>query len=108
MNDPSKLEWRSAADLKIKYNINLRVGQTVTHIDTKSKIVTTDSKETLSYDNLVLAPGGTPRRLPVEGANLKNVFTLRNAHDAKEIDQGNYIFKIRRACSPWSGLIHIT
>ncbi|EJD06730.1 flavo protein [Fomitiporia mediterranea MF3/22] len=86
MNDPAKLEWRSAADLKIKYNTNLRVGTTVTHVDTKSKVITTDSKETLSYDALVLAPGGTPRKLPVEGANLGNVFVLRTAENTKDID----------------------
>ncbi|KAL5504066.1 AIF1 [Sanghuangporus vaninii] len=86
IHDPSKLEWRSAADLKIKYNTNLRIGTTVTYVDTESKTVTLDTKETLAYDSLVLAPGGTPRRLPIEGANLGNIFTLRHAEDAKAID----------------------
>ncbi|KAL5485940.1 AIF1 [Sanghuangporus weigelae] len=86
IHDPSKLEWRSAADLKIKYNTNLRIGTTVTRVDTESKTVTLDTKETLAYDSLVLAPGGTPRRLPIEGANLGNIFTLRHAEDAKAID----------------------
>ena len=47
-----------------------------------------DTKETLSYDALVLAPGGTPRRLPIEGADLGNIFLLRNAQNAKDIDNG--------------------
>ncbi|KAI5122548.1 hypothetical protein M0805_005275 [Coniferiporia weirii] len=87
ISDTSKLEWRSASDLKIKYNTNLRIGVTVTNVDTKNKTVTTDNKETLGYDSLVLATGGSPRRLPVEGASLGNVFTLRHAQDTKKIDQ---------------------
>ncbi|THH10887.1 hypothetical protein EW145_g1008 [Phellinidium pouzarii] len=87
IGDPSKLEWRSAADLKIKYNTNLRIGVEVTKVDTKSKVVTIDGKETLGYDSLVLAPGSSPRRLPIEGASLANVFILRQAPDTKKIDE---------------------
>lgn len=61
----------------------------VTSINSSKKSVTLDSgKETISYDTLVLAPGGTPRRLPIDGANLENVFTLRDIDDAKKIDAG--------------------
>ena len=52
--------------------------------------MTTDTKETVGYDHLVLAPGGAPRKLPIEGVNLGNVFTLRHAQDAKVIDEGPY------------------
>jgi NADPH-dependent 2,4-dienoyl-CoA reductase/sulfur reductase-like enzyme len=45
-------------------------------------------KETIPYDALILAPGGTPRRLPIEGANLDNVYTLRGIEDAKKVDAG--------------------
>ena len=44
--------------------------------------------ETVEYETLVLAPGAVPRRLPVEGADLGNVFTLRHVPDAKNIDTG--------------------
>ena len=47
-----------------------------------------DVPDTIKYENLVLAPGATPRRLPVEGVNLGNVFTLRQVEDAKVIDAG--------------------
>jgi len=43
-------------------------------------------KETIPYDALILAPGGTPRRLPIEGANLDNVYTFRGIEDAKKVD----------------------
>lgn len=46
------------------------------------------SNERVSYEILVLASGGTPRKLPVEGNGLGQVFTLRGVDDAKKIDSG--------------------
>ena len=43
-------------------------------------------KETISYENLILSPGGTPRRLPIEGADLENVYTFRGVEDAQKVD----------------------
>lgn len=50
--------------------------------------MTIDNADTLTYEKLILAPGGIPRRLPIEGADLENVFTLRGVEDAKKIDAG--------------------
>ncbi|KAF8150754.1 flavoprotein [Crassisporium funariophilum] len=87
ITDPAKIEWRSAADLKIKYGTNIRLGVEVTSVDLEKKTVALDDgKETLAYDRLILAPGGTPRRLPVEGAKLENVYTFRGIDDAKKVD----------------------
>lgn len=47
-----------------------------------------EGKEVLAYDRLILAPGGVPRRLPVEGAHLQNVYTFRGIDDAKKVDAG--------------------
>ncbi|KAF8842076.1 FAD/NAD(P)-binding domain-containing protein [Paxillus ammoniavirescens] len=87
ITDPSKLEWRTAADLKIKYGTTLRFGVTVTSIDTSSKQVVVDGgKESVAYDKLILAMGGTPRRLPIDGADLDNVYTFRGIEDSKKVD----------------------
>ncbi|KLO13068.1 flavo protein [Schizopora paradoxa] len=86
IGDASKLEWRSPADLKIKFGTNIRIGTSVTKIDTASKTIHMQAGETVEYETLVLAPGAVPRRLPVEGADLENVFTLRHVPDAKNID----------------------
>jgi hypothetical protein len=108
ITDLSKVELRTAADLKIKYGTNLRLGvvcpahflplststdplvlQTVTSIQPTKKAVILDSgKETISYDSLILASGGTPRRLPIEGADLDNVYTFRGLEDSKKVDSG--------------------
>ncbi|KAF8968027.1 flavoprotein [Flammula alnicola] len=87
VTDPAKLEWRSSADLKIKYGTNLRLGVEVTSVDLEQKTVTLDSgKDTIPYDQLILASGGIPRRLPVEGAKLENVYTFRGIDDSKKVD----------------------
>lgn len=45
-------------------------------------------KEFIHYDKLILAPGGSPRKLPVPGADLENVFTFRGLDDSAKVDAG--------------------
>ena len=64
----------------------------MTFVDTANKTVTLeDGKETISYDALILASGSVPRRIPIEGGELENVYTLRNVQDAKKIDAGTFL-----------------
>lgn len=44
-----------------------------------------DGREPLVADALLIATGSEPKRLQVPGAGLRNVFTLREVHDAEEI-----------------------
>jgi NADPH-dependent 2,4-dienoyl-CoA reductase/sulfur reductase-like enzyme/rhodanese-related sulfurtransferase len=44
--------------------------------------VETGQSDSLSYDKLVLATGGQPMSLPIEGADLNNVFRLWQPEDA--------------------------
>jgi len=58
----------------------------VTKVDTSSKTVTTDSGDTVQYDKLVLATGGSPRLLPLKGFDkLKGIYKLRTVDHTKEI-----------------------
>lgn len=62
-------------------NVTLRLGQTVDAIDTAAQTVHLDD-ETLTYDELVLATGSAPRKLPANiGGNFQGVFTLRDLAD---------------------------
>ena len=59
-------------------------------MDTSSKFVVFDGgKESISYETLILAMGGTPRRLPIPGSDLENVYTFRSIEDSKRVDAGN-------------------
>jgi apoptosis-inducing factor 3 len=68
----------------------------VTSVDTRSKTVTlkdlSGADTPLSivpYTILILAPGSTPRRLPIPGADLPNVYTIRSFEDAQKIDEAS-------------------
>ncbi|KAE9408369.1 hypothetical protein BT96DRAFT_962732 [Gymnopus androsaceus JB14] len=87
ITDASKLQWKSPADLKIKYGVNLRVGVEVTSVELQDRRVILDGgKDTVIYDKLIIAPGGTPRKLPIPGVDLENVYTFRGVEDAKAVD----------------------
>ncbi len=66
-------------------NITLRLGETVSAIDPATKTVTSEEGSTLQYDDLVLATGGRPRILPIEGADLGGIHYLRSISDVDGI-----------------------
>jgi NADPH-dependent 2,4-dienoyl-CoA reductase/sulfur reductase-like enzyme/nitrite reductase/ring-hydroxylating ferredoxin subunit len=54
-------------------------------IDPKAKKVTLSNGRSLDYGALLLATGGEPSRLPIEGGNLPHVLTLRSLADSRAI-----------------------
>ena len=46
-------------------------------MDTKAKSIQTEKGETILYNTLVIATGGYVRKLSDPGANLKNIYYLR-------------------------------
>jgi NAD(P)H-nitrite reductase large subunit len=84
MTDLAKLQWRDEAWYKTG-SVDI-VNDEVTAVDFSTKTVTAKSGGKFAYTKLVLATGGTPRVLPLQGFKvLGNIFTLRNVHDAKRI-----------------------
>jgi len=65
--------------------IELRLNTEVARIDTKERQATTRDGEHFTYDRLLLATGAEPRRLPIPGANLPHVHTLRSLADCQVI-----------------------
>ena len=66
-------------------NITLRLGVDVTHIDRADQCLHLAGGQMLHYDNLILATGTVARRLTGDGANLRGVFYLRTAQDARDM-----------------------
>ena len=69
--------------------IDLRTSTEATHLDPEAHTVTlgggenaSDTAETLHYDKLLLATGASSRMLPIEGADLAGVHTLRTLDDS--------------------------
>lgn len=65
-DDPEKTVWRGTD----KIDIELRLGRRATALNPKQKTVTDDRGNVLSYDKVLLATGGTPRRLPMQTSHI--------------------------------------
>ncbi len=82
--DASKLQWRSQewfdlASIKT-------VQDEVVEINFTEKTLSTKSGKSYSYTKLILATGGTPRRLPLPGfKDLSNICVLRTIPDVQAI-----------------------
>ncbi len=57
----------------------------VTSIDRAERTIKTQNGDTFSYDALIIATGSRPRALPIEGAELAQVFSLRGIDDVDQI-----------------------
>jgi NADPH-dependent 2,4-dienoyl-CoA reductase/sulfur reductase-like enzyme len=64
--DPESGIWRGTDAL----GIDLRLGRRVTALDPKRKAVTDERGDLVSYDKLLLATGGTPRRLKFDTSRI--------------------------------------
>ncbi|KAF2846953.1 hypothetical protein T440DRAFT_492352 [Plenodomus tracheiphilus IPT5] len=83
--DVSKAAWRSK-DYYKDASIDILEDEAKS-VDFSSKKVSTKSGKTYDYSKLVLATGGTPNQLPLEGlkGDLGNVFLLRTIADTQSI-----------------------
>ncbi len=66
-------------------NIELRLGTTVTAIDSAAHTVTLDDGSQLSYSKLLIATGSRVRRIDVPGADLPGVHYLRTVEESQAL-----------------------
>ncbi|TVT25123.1 ferredoxin reductase [Amycolatopsis acidiphila] len=76
-------QWLRPAEFYREQDITVRLGEHVVGIDRDGRRVRTGSGDFHSYDHLVLATGAEPRALPVPGAELSGVVSLRTLSDAR-------------------------
>lgn len=65
-DDPAKTLWRGTDAI----GADLRLGRRATAIHVKQKTVTDDRGTVISYEKLLIATGGTPRRLPLQTGQI--------------------------------------
>ena len=70
--DPEDTIWRGTADLGVEFHLS----RTVVSLDLPKHAVTDSEGETYTYERLLLATGGTPRRLPFGGDDVIYYRTL--------------------------------
>ncbi|OLN86341.1 Apoptosis-inducing factor 1 [Colletotrichum chlorophyti] len=84
LTDVNTLQWRDKAFYE-SGSVDW-VDDEVTDVDFSDRKVTTKKGDKIAYTKLILATGGTPRNLPLQGFKvLGNIFTLRTAHDTQKI-----------------------
>lgn len=72
-------EWYAEQGIDLQLNTN------VVKLDAEAKTITLESGGVVAYDKLLIAAGSHCFIPPVEGADLPNVFSLRNMDDTKAI-----------------------
>ena len=65
--------------------INLKLETSVLSLDPHKKELQLEKDETVTYDKLLVATGGRPRKLEVDGHTLKGIHYLRNIDDVDAI-----------------------
>jgi 3-phenylpropionate/trans-cinnamate dioxygenase ferredoxin reductase subunit len=65
--------------------IELRLGTTVTGLDTNERAVELEGDERIAFDKLLLATGGRERRLPAPGGDLEGIYYLRTVADSDRL-----------------------
>lgn len=65
--------------------IELLTGRAVVSLDTQKKTVALEGGETIGFDRALLATGGSPRKLPIPGADGSGCYMLRSSGDARAI-----------------------
>jgi len=83
----SKALWKGEPESSIwkgtdKLGIDLRLGRRATALDVRAKTVTDDKGEAISYRKVLLATGGTPRRLPID---TDKIIYYRTFDDYREL-----------------------
>lgn len=83
----AKPEWMPLRDKNWyeQRNIELLLNTKVVGVNPQAHSITLGDNSSTQYDKLLLATGGTPRRLNVAGMDLTGVFTLRSQGDADAI-----------------------
>lgn len=89
--------WRTGTD---EDNVTIHLGRNVTALDVKAKRVTDDQGDTYTYDKLLLATGGKPRRLPFGDDHIiyyrtvsdyRRLRTLADKHQRFAVIGGGFI-----------------
>ena len=66
-------------------DIEVLLNKEAVRVDVKNRAIAFADGDSLDYDALLVATGGKVNRLPIDGMDLPNVFTLRDFQDTEKI-----------------------
>jgi len=104
-----RLFLQTPASFGKRFNVDVRVENTVIGIDTATKTVivrrANGSEYAETYDKLLLSPGALPVKPPLEGINLEGIFTLRDVPDTDRIKNYLHTHNVQKAVIIGAGFI---
>ncbi|RGN33368.1 FAD-dependent oxidoreductase [Bacteroides oleiciplenus] len=104
-----KLLVQTPASFSQRFRVDVRVENEVIAIHPQNKTITirtADGREyEEAYDKLLLSPGATPVRPPLEGIDSEGIFTLRNVEDTDHIKSYLTEHAVKRAVVVGAGFI---
>ncbi|XP_055922847.1 apoptosis-inducing factor 3 isoform X2 [Eupeodes corollae] len=83
--DISKMQFRNL-EFYNEYGIELMLGVEATKLDTVEKTVSCSNGYIIKFDKIYIATGSQAVKVPVPGAELENIFTVRDHADSLEIN----------------------
>lgn len=66
-------------------NVKLYIDKEVVSIDTKGGKINLNDETSIEYDKLLVATGASNFKPPIDGIDKKNIFTIRELEDVKDI-----------------------
>jgi len=109
IEDRDELFLQTPESFGKRFNADVRVENTVTNIDTAAKTVTVrqanGSEYTETYGKLLLSPGASPVKPPLEGIHLEGIFTLRDVPDTDRIKNYLTTHAVQKAVVVGAGFI---
>ncbi len=109
ISERDKLFVQTPQSFSKLFNIDVRVENEVTDIDTAAKTVSVKradgSTYNETYDKLLLSPGSNPVVPPLRGVDMEGIFTLRNVTDTDRIKQYLDTHKVQDAVVVGGGFI---
>jgi len=78
---PEQLIMSDATTMAETLQSEIRTHATVERIDTEARKVWLQDNDTIEYENLVLAVGAAPIRIPINGDGASNVLSINNLAD---------------------------
>lgn len=83
----AEAEWMPlrSDDFFAEHNIEVLFDKEVTKLDPSSRTIQFGDGDSMSYDSVLIATGGIPRKLDLPGSDLGNIFVLRTFDNADEV-----------------------
>lgn len=109
IQDRGKLFLQTPASFGGRFNIDVRVENEVIAIHPEKKVIEIRRKDGSvyeeSYDKLLMSPGASPVRPPLQGIDSEGIFTLRNVEDTDHIKNYLTTHEVKNAVVVGAGFI---